>query len=221
MIQANRPPLLGLLRKALLKIPGAPFDVNYLCVLEHEGVPSVRTLTSESGIQVREATPNDTGALAECQGSAPNFARRFKAGDHCVAAVCGEQIIGYEWFCEKSCYVEERYLYPVLIPASTLYAYDAFVREGYRRRDVWKRFQSEYVGDLMRWLGKTRIRAMVDEDNRVSMNAHLRHGYRPKERVFIAKAFGKSVCLTKPFLTPQRITVEGTALARSAHGQVK
>jgi hypothetical protein len=196
MVQASHTSALGFLRKALLKIPGAPLDVNCLCVLEHQGLPGAVPHGFRGKIQVRDAVPADVENLARCQGDAASFATRFQAGDHCAVAICDRRIVGYEWFCDKTFHIEARYRYRVVIPQDTLYGYDAFVSEDYRGRRVWKGLQSEYLRQLMLRLGRSKICVMVDQGNSVSMSAHIGFGYRPKARVLVAKAFGKTVCRT-------------------------
>ena len=120
------------------------------------------------------------------------FLKRFAAGDYCVVAVVEGRIVGYEWFCDRSFYVEERYSYRIDLAPEAIYAYDAFILPDYRLTGIWLKFKGLYLRELMKGLGKGRILTMIDSGNRVSMQTHLRFGFRIVRRVFVVKTCGKS-----------------------------
>ncbi len=186
-----------LLQKALRKIPLAPLDVNCLQCLEYFAAGNEQGDYLGRDIVIRAGTPLDISQMSECQNFPERFPERFAAQEHCVVATVGERVIGYQWFCDKPSRIEERYGYKVEIPADSLYGYDAFVLPQYRRAKVWTRFHTSYLKDLLARLNRRRVMVMVDRGNIVSMSAHLRVGYRVYRRIYIAKAFGKTMWISR------------------------
>lgn len=208
---------LVILRKVLQRIPFHPFDVNCLDCMQYEGIPCAGESASVgANIELRHATHSDIEALAACQGTPDEFVRRFDAKDHCILAIIDGQIVGYQWFCSKPSYLEERYRYKVEISSDSIYGYDAFVLPKYRRAKVWTQIHVTYLRDLMLQSRRHKILVMVDRGNSVSMNAHLRFGYRTYRNVYVVKAFGKSLCIKKAIRTNEsdvRPTASGDAFA--------
>jgi GNAT superfamily N-acetyltransferase len=178
----------------------APLDVNCLCFLEYAGIPSRNRafVGGRDGTVVRDATLKDMEGIAGCQNTPQAFLNRFHARDYCAVAVAEGRIVGYQWFCDHPCHVEERYSYRIALPPDTIYTYDAFILPEYRLTGIWMKFHSWYLRELMQRLDKKRILTMVDHGNLLSMNTHLRFGYRPVRKVLVTKAFGKSFFLNAP-----------------------
>lgn len=183
-------------QKILRWVPFARLDVNCLNCLEyypHQG----HAETTDDPILIREASPIDTEGMAECGNFPQRLPERFEAHEHCVVGISDGKVIGYQWFCEKPFRVEERYGYLVEIPADAVYGYDAFVLSDYRRARVWTRFHNQYLKSLLGKLGRSRVIVMVDQNNSVSMKAHLHLGYRAYRKIYIFVAFGKCFWITK------------------------
>jgi GNAT superfamily N-acetyltransferase len=190
MGRIHRRPLLINLRCLLERIPFRPLDVNCLYFLEYVGIPPRHANLLRGHAALRKATLQDLEGLTKCQNSPRAFRDRFKANDHCAVAVLDGCIVGYQWFCDKPLYEEERYGYQIEIPPDAIYAYDIFILPEYRLAGLWFRFHCLYVRDLMQRLHRQRIIGMVDYGNRLSMNTHLRFGFRLVRRVFVIKMFG-------------------------------
>ena len=187
---------LALLQKLLHRIPFAPLDVNCLHCLEYFADDCEHCIAGRE-ILVREGTPFDIPQMSECRNFPDGLSQRFAAEEHCVVATIGDRIIGYEWFCDKPSRIEERYGYRVEIPPDSIYGYDAFVVPQCRRSKVWTRFHAFYLKDLLARLRRRRVIVMVDQGNGISMNAHLRVGYRLYRKVYVAKLTGKSFWIDK------------------------
>lgn len=197
--------MLVMARRLLQRVPWAPLDLNCLYFLEYRGLPPERSsrFTGQTGIEVRGASREDFERLNECDEVRSSFLQRLDSNDHCVLALAQGQIVGYQWFCGHPVHVEERYALRIGVPTDTIYTYDAFILPEFRLTGIWVKFQSLYLRDLMRKLGKNRIITMVDRGNQLSLATHLRFGYRPYHEVLVLRLFGKSLFLERPIRRKQ------------------
>ena len=184
-------------RNLLQRVPFKPVDINCLHFLEYTGVPDLATPLPRANCEVRRATLKDLSGMIECQRTPEAFLKRFEMKDDCAVAIIDGRIVGYEWFCGKPSYLEERYAYKVEVPHEAVYAYDAFILREHRLSGIWVKFKTVYLRELMEALHKRKIITMVDSGNHMSMNTHLRFGFRPVRAVFVFKLFGKSFFVTK------------------------
>jgi hypothetical protein len=111
-----------------------------------------------------------------------------------VAEVEG-RVVAYQWFCVRPFYTEERYACEIEVPADAIYEYDVFILPEYRLSGIWFKFHCLYLRELMERLNRRRIIGMVDYGNRLSMNTHLRFGFKPFRRVFVIRLVGKTFSL--------------------------
>jgi hypothetical protein len=211
--QLRRRPLLLHVRSLLQWIPFTPVDVNYLYFLEYLGLPPRHPGLLRGRAEVRQGTLEDLEGLTQCQDRRALFVNRFKANDHCAVAVIDGRIVGYQWFCDRPLYVEERYGCTIEIPRDAIYEYDIFILPEHRLAGLWFKFHCLYLRDLMGRLHRQRVIGMVDHGSRLSMNTHLRFGFTPFRRVVVIKIFGKSICLAKAL--PGRTSLPSTAHAPS------
>jgi GNAT superfamily N-acetyltransferase len=190
-------PALAIIRKFLRQIPSTAVDANCLHCLELSQRCGNEGEFADEDIVIRPGTPLDLQGMIECQNFPERLRERFAEGERCVVAAVGDRIVGYQWFCDKPWRIEERYGYRVDIPADAIYGYDAFVVPRYRRARIWTRFHTVCVNEFLRQLHRCKIIAMVDEGNTVSMNAHLRLGYKLYRKVYVLKVLGKSFYFVK------------------------
>lgn len=190
-------PPLAIVRKLLQQVPSTPVDANCLHCLEYSQRYLDNSELADQDIVIRSGTPRDLEGMIECQNFPERLQERFAEGERCVVAVIGDRVIGYQWFCDKPWRIEERYGYRVDIPADAIYGYDAFVLPRYRRAKIWTRFHSACVNEFLQQLHRCKIIAMVDEGNTVSMNAHLRLGYKLYRKVYVLKVLGESFYFVK------------------------
>ena len=193
----QRRSLLVRLRNLLQRIPYRPIDINCLYFLEYAGLPPRETAFRRLRGEIRGATLDDLDGITRCQSTPHAFLKRFQSNDHCVVAVVDGHIVGYEWFCDKPFHLEERYSYKIEIPPDAIYAYDAFILPEHRLAGIWLKFKTAYLRELMQALRKRKILTMIDHGNHMSMNTHLRFGFRLVRMVLIVKLFGKSFYLRK------------------------
>ena len=190
------PPLL-ILQKVLRRLPVRPFDVGKLCFLRFEGPPRVPSSMLRGRATVRRAVPADIDGLARLQDKRTTFQARFAEGDHCVVAVAGARIVGYEWFCDRPVHHESAWGYDIAIPAGTVYAYDAYIDPAYRNSGVWLRFKV-YLSDWMRATGKAAVLTFVEYGNLPSYRTHVRFGFTPSETVVAVKILGLTLFKRAP-----------------------
>ena len=188
-------PLLLNLRSLLQRIPFQPLDVNCLYFLEYVGVPPQPPGFLRGRAEIRRATLEDLDGLAQCQDRRLAFRNRFAANDECAVAVVDGRIVGYQWFCTRPRYVEERYACGIEVPPDTVYEYDIFILPEYRLAGLWFKFHCLYLRELMGRLQRQRVVGMVDYGLRLSMNTHLRFGFTLFRRVLVVRLFGKSICV--------------------------
>lgn len=189
--------LLGTVRNLLRRIPFKPVDINRLHFLEYKGVPNHITALPRANCEIRPATREDLPGMTECQRTPEAFLKRFEMKDHCAVAIINGQIVGYEWFCAKPSYLEERYAYKVEIPPEAVYAYDGFILPEHRLSGIWVKFKTAYLRQLMQRSRKRKIITMIDAGNHMSMKTHLRFGFRPVRTVFVLKVLGKSFLISR------------------------
>jgi GNAT superfamily N-acetyltransferase len=185
-------PMWAALRSVLRRVPFQPLDINCLYFLEYAGIPPQRDQYERSRAEVRCATPGDVEGLARCQHTPEAFLKRFDAGDHCAVACLDGRIVGYEWFCDRPLYVEERYSYEIEVSPEAIYAYDAFILPEFRLTGIWLKLMSGYLRELMKRLGKQRIISMIDAGNDLSMKTHVRFGFRVARSVLVVKMGGRT-----------------------------
>ena len=217
----RRRPLLLNVRSLLQRIPFKPLDVNCLYFLEYVGIPPEHPGSLRGRAEVRRGTLEDLDALTKCQDKRLAFLNRFKANDQCAVAVLDGRIVGYQWFCDRPLYVEERYSCPIEVPRDTVYEYDIFIVPEHRLAGLWFKFHCLYLRDLMGRLDRQRVIGLVDYGMRLSMNTHLRFGFRLFRRVLVIQIFGKAICVGRAIRgdrasLPRWISGGGTAESRGA-----
>jgi hypothetical protein len=196
--QLRRRPLLVNLRSLLQRIPFRPLDINCLYFLEYVGIPPQHARFLRGRAEVRSATLQDLEGLTKCQNTPLVFLNRFNSNDYCAVAVLDGRIVGYQWFCDKPSYVEERYSYEFEVPPDAIYEYDIFILPEHRLAGLWYKFHCLYLRELMQRLHRDKLIGMVDYGMRLPMNTHLRFGFKLFHRVFVIKMFGKSMFIGRP-----------------------
>ncbi len=164
-------------------------QVRRFFFLFYNGVPEVRNPRGPG--EVRKGMSSDVDGMAGFENKKELFSRRFSVNDHCIVAVANGKIVGYEWFTDKSYHIEERYRYKINIPADSVYAYDAYISPEYRMCGFWLKFKMAMAG-MMRQLGRHRIITMIDYENSISMNTHLRFGFIPFKNILVIRVLGKN-----------------------------
>lgn len=173
-------------------------QVRKFYLLEFAGLPNI-IKTRGAGL-VRKGLVSDIPEMANLDyyGKQGIFVDRFSSGDHCVAAVANGNIIGYEWFSCNLSHREERYLYTIPVPDNAIYAYDAFLVPAYRGSGVWIKFK-KYLGELMRAQARRRIITLIDAENRLSLNTHIRFGFTACSSIVLIKVFNTRYFRKKRF----------------------
>jgi len=190
-----RRPLLLNVRSLLQRIPLKPLDINCLYFLEYAGIPPQHPGFLRGRAEVRRGTLEDLEGLTQCQDKRLAFLNRFKANDYCAVAVLDGRIVGYQWFCDRPFYVEERYSCKIEVPRDAVYEYDIFILPEHRLAGLWFKFHCLYLRELMMRLRRQRVIGMVEYGMRLPMNTHLRFGFTLFHRVVVIKIFGKTICV--------------------------
>lgn len=177
-----------LIAQALIdRIPGRPFQIAKLFILELPEAPA-KKMRGFGG--VRGAEPKDIPGMCLLENKEELFRKRFAAGDRCVVAVDGEQIVGYQWFSAEPFQVEERFNYKFEIPNDTIFSFDALIKPEYRLRGIWMLLQ-KFILETGLCMGRQKIRVFVDYGNNPSLKAHLRLGYVIVRQILVLRWFRK------------------------------
>jgi len=177
-------------------------------MLRYSGIPKLRNTIGRATVRI--CTINDLVEMGSLQGKHKIMSARYESGDRCIIATCDGKIVGYEWFSVRRQNIEDRYLYKITIPDDSIYCYDAYIKPEYRISGIWIRFKN-CIRDLLIASGRTNIITMVDYNNVMSLNTHLRFGFRAYKRVVAMRFFGAVFCLEKALGTE----VPGPLLAKS------
>ena len=171
-----RTPRLLLAQKMLRQVPFRHIDLGKLCFLRLDGRPHVPPALLRGDATVRRATLDDLPGLVKLRDRRDLFRARFATGDHCVVALSGGRIIGFEWFCEQPVHREDVWGLSIDIPGGLVYAYDAYIDPGYRNTGVWLRFKA-FLGEWMTAAGKRGVLTFVEHGNWPSLRTHIRFGF--------------------------------------------
>lgn len=185
---AHRSPFAAF-RAAVERLSLGRIRVGRSCLLRLEGIPAVSPALLRGPGKVRPGRPEDLDRLALLgDNSREEFARRLAAGDRFAVALLDDRIIGYEWF-STNAYQTLELQYRFEIPQDTIYAFNAFILPEYRLVGVWLKFKT-YLAGLMQDLNRTKVITYVDPGNHLSINSHLRFGFKLCKKLFIIQVRG-------------------------------
>jgi hypothetical protein len=187
----KNPPFV-ILQTILGKIPGEPVHVSQFYLVQFRNMPQQRRLSSRGRGYARAARPEDAYEMGQFENKHEIFLRRFAAKEHGIVAIVDGKIVAYEWLSDKPFHIEERHLYKIHIPPNAFYAYDAHILPEYRMSGLWLKLKL-YAFDLMGKLGRDTVISFINQENRLSMNTHLRFGFVPFRRVYGARFFRKAI----------------------------
>ena len=185
-------PAVTAMQWALQRLPFAPIRFGILCFLQLDCIPQVPAAWLRGPGVVRAATRDDLDALVACQPKRQTFVDRFANDDHCVVAMIGDRIVGYEWFSDRPTHREGNHGYVIHIPRGFVYNYDAYIDPRYRNCGFWIRFKA-YQADLMSRIGRGRVLTFVEYGNWASLRAHLRFGFTPLREVVALRVLGMTL----------------------------
>ncbi|KPJ58349.1 MAG: hypothetical protein AMJ46_14300, partial [Latescibacteria bacterium DG_63] len=100
---------------------------------------------------------------------------RLRKNHLCIVAENEGTIIGYEWAHVDSSHYQEDIRYLFRAGPGSVWCYDAYVSPAYRRKGVWRGIQTGIITLLGHSLS---YYAVVDFTNPVSVQAHLKYGFR-------------------------------------------
>jgi L-amino acid N-acyltransferase YncA len=202
--ELRRQGLLAIFSKFLNRL-SSPLRLGWFWLMEFDGIPPPRSRVAQLRLIVRPAAGCDIPALIQCQrrNRAAALTKRFADGDHCAVVLSGGRVVGYGWFSVRPTHLEGRYLYRIPIPPDAIYAYDYYILPQYRIKGAWLLVQG-YMAELMKTLGRSRVIALIDHGNEISMKSHLRFGFRRVCKVRALRVWGKSYAhvSTEPEISP-------------------
>ncbi len=164
-------------------------------LLVHDGIPEIRKTRGPG--EVRFGTAEEIEKLGLLNNRSDIFLSRQNAGDRCMVAVVGDRVVGYEWLCVGDQHCERRFLYRIDIPDGSMYCYNANIEPEYRISGIWLKFKN-HIARVMKESGKNRLVTMIDYDNVMSINTHLRFGFRIFKCVTALRVFGLALSRETP-----------------------
>ena len=174
----------------LHKVPYTPIRINRFYLLRHTGIPEMNGLSVRGPGYIREAQLTDVDEMGELENKYDVFRQRLLERECGAVAIVDGKIVAYCWFSDKAVHVEGRCLYRIPIPSDSMYGYDLYIHPNYRMSGLWIKFMI-YWGDLMRQSSRNAAISMVDYGNWLSMNTHIRFGFRPFKSVYVVNIIGK------------------------------
>ena len=187
-----RNPPFVILQTILGKLPFGFVNVSQFYLLQFRNTPQQRSFPSRGRGYIREARPEDAYEMGQFEDKHEIFLRRFAEQEHAAVAIVDGKIVAYEWLSDKPFHIEERHLYKINIPLNAFYAYDAHILPEYRMSGLWLKLKL-YAFELMGKLGRDTVISFINQENRLSMNTHLRFGFVPFRRVYGARFFKKAI----------------------------
>lgn len=178
-----------LLQSALHKVPFTPVSIHRFYLLECKDMTQMNHLPVRGPGYIREAELKDVDEMGELENKHELLRKRLLENDYGAVAIVNGKIVAYSWFSDKAVHLEARYRYKIPIPSDSMYGYDLYIHPKYRMTGLWIKFMM-YWDDLMRKRSRTTLISMIDYENRVSMNTHVRFGFRPFKDVYVVSAFG-------------------------------
>lgn len=187
----KNPPFV-ILQTILGKLSFGFVDVSQFYLVQFRNTHQQRNLPHRGRGHVRAARPEDAYEMGQFENKHEIFLRRLAAKEHGAVAIVDGKIVAYEWLSDKPFHFEERHLYTITIPPNALYVYDAYILPEYRMNGIWLKLKL-YSFDLMGKLGRDTVISFINQENRLSMNTHLRFGFVPFRRVYGARFFRKAI----------------------------
>ena len=187
-----RNPPFVILQTILGKLPFGFVDVSQFYLVQFRNTHQQRSFPPRGRGFVREARPEDAYEMGQFEDKHEIFLRRFAEQEHAAVAIVDGKIVAYEWLSDKPFHIEERHLYKINIPPNAFYAYDAHILPEYRMSGLWLKLKL-YAFELMGKLGRDTVISFINQENRLSMNTHLRFGFVPFRKVYGARFFRKAI----------------------------
>lgn len=181
-------PLLTKIHLVLKRIPFQPVEVSRFFVLSLDAFPERFASRRVGGLRL--ATKEDIPKLCLLQNKPEVFAGWLDRGEHCVVALAGDEIVGFNWFSSAEFYIEDLSGFRLAIPSDTIYAFDAFLKENYRLRGKWVQFLI-FMKQWMDTAGKTRMITMVDFGNDPALKPLFRFGFKVTQDVLGLAVLGR------------------------------
>lgn len=177
------------IRRIIETISFKNIRVGILLKLRYENKSPI--IERKSDTVIRFASVDDIYELDKVVNKHDLFKNRFERGDIPVVAIVHGNIVGYEWICGNTRHMHEVYGFLLEIPENTLFTYDAFIIPKYRFRGIWVKFTNFIIENRMMCLGKRYISCLINYENIISMNTHIRFGYEVTDRYIVVKFFNK------------------------------
>jgi len=139
-------------------------------------------------IVIRQASPNDLSKMLQCYDKKSEFIDRFSKGDLCFVGEYKGDIVSMVWICFKEYYVErDDFLF--LLGEDGAFIYDGFTHPAHRMRGMHVYLLNDVIEFLSR-KGESKIYGHIDHENDLSMQTHIRFGFRVLEEISFLNFLG-------------------------------
>jgi GNAT superfamily N-acetyltransferase len=183
----------GLLLAAFIRIPGVTAACAYTNYTRPvPGVDAPPDPIRPHTLQLISTFAAGGTALSQVQDKEDLFAARFRRGDVCVVATVGGEGVGYVWAQHGGVHREERFGFPVPVGPHQIYYYDLFVRNEYRRGGLFRALLHRLEVHA-RDVGATELCAIVEWQNKRSIQVHRRFGMLPRSTHIFVCLNGRTI----------------------------
>ena len=167
------------------------FDMLYIVGVSSVDTKKLRTKNLSS----RMASLSDIKKLSQIYGDSEVFRKRFENGCECMIAEIKGEIAGAIWLQYNDTYRTNcEYIYR---PESKLvWIFDAFIVPKYRLRGVFPFLISEII-NYVNANAHEGVCGEIHYENQVSINAHLKIGFRKIEKISYVSFLGFFIYLVK------------------------
>jgi hypothetical protein len=186
----------NIVMKVIWRIP--PFLLYYdrFIIMSYDFATPAFCARRLKSIRTRIAGIADLPALNRFMDKGERYANRFGKGDIAIVAELHDEIVGMVWIEIGNGHYEEEYEYRFPYPERSAWQYDGYISPDYRVMGVWASIADEVVRHLGQRSLPT-VYCIVQGLNRLSINSHLRYGYRARRQVVFVRFLFLRIYLEK------------------------
>jgi len=181
-------------------LPVKFFYYNRVTLLE---LKERKTFRRHGGVAMRHATPDDLDAIAACVAKPTAQLRaRFAQNDLCFLAQAGDAVVSVEWVAFRRYWLEE-VNYTFDPGPQGIFLYDAYTAPEWRLRGIHVSVL-QYLVESLQGHSVARVYCHITHGNDLSLQTHLRFGFKIVQYITHVRIFGLSCHLVKDLSVGKR-----------------
>ena len=185
--------LFGLIRKIGRLAFGNLFSFEELVMFELNLTDPINEIMSELLITIRLGSKHDINSFSKETYDYDEKGKfysldRMNKGDKCFLAVSQGRIVGYLWLMYGEMELDKNRLH-IVLPNEKAFVYKGFVIDEFRGKRILYCIDQEIIKELRRE-GKTAMLTIVARDNRASIKARERIGFKEIGKIIQIRVCG-------------------------------